>query len=164
MNVYNEFSKIDTLIFDIDGVWTNNQLLITEDGELLRSMNAKDGYASFHALNSGYSIVVITGGRSLGVTDRLKNLGVKELHVGVKDKAELFDDLVAKGKINPETSLFMGDDIPDLKPMKKVALACCPNDAVAEIQAISHYISAYEGGKGCVRDVIERVMRSQGKW
>ncbi len=164
MDVYSYFSVIDTLIFDIDGVWTNGDLLVCENGDLLRVMNSKDGYAGYRAMTAGYKIVVITGGISKGVSDRLEKLGVTEIHTGIKNKLELFQKLVAEGRINPETSLFMGDDVPDKEVMESVHLACCPKDAVPEVKQISQYISPFKGGKGCVRDVIEKMMRVQDKW
>ncbi|GLR15495.1 KdsC family phosphatase [Portibacter lacus] len=162
--VFDKFKSIDTLIFDVDGVWTNGDLLITEDGGLLRTMNTKDGYAGVKAVKAGYQLIVISGGTSKGVEDRLRKLGMSEVHIGVQDKMALFNDMVAAGKINPGTSLFVGDDLPDFDVLKAVYLSCCPADAVPELLDECEYISPYEGGKGCVRDIIERVMRSQDKW
>ena len=164
MMVFDRFQDIDTFIFDIDGVWTNGDLLITETGELLRTMNAKDGYAANKAIRHGYKIVVITGGISKGVKNRLENLGASEIHIGIKDKTTLFKELVKDNKVNPETSLYMGDDLPDIGVLKLVHLSTCPKDAVHEVLETCEYISPYAGGKGCVRDVIERVMRIQNKW
>ncbi len=164
MNTYEKFCHIDTLIFDVDGVWTNGELHITEAGELLRTMNAKDGFAGNKAMRSGYKLIFITGGISVGVEDRLTKLGASEVHIGIRDKSKLFDELVSQGKIDPKKSLYMGDDVPDIGPMKKVLLSTCPNDAVIDVLEVSDYISPYKGGQGCVRDVIERVLRSQDKW
>lgn len=164
MNTYDKFEKIETLIFDVDGVWTSGDLLVTEDGELLRTMNAKDGYAAKIAVDAGYNVIIISGGLSEGVRKRLTRLGISEVHIGVRDKIKLFDSLVSQQKIDPSTSLYVGDDIPDRDVMQRVLLPCAPNDAVHEILEISEYISPLNGGKGCVRDIIERVMRSQGKW
>lgn len=164
MIVFDRFKSIKTFIFDIDGVWTNGELLVTETGELLRTMNAKDGLAGSRAIRSGYQFVIITGGVSKGVEDRLRNLGVAEVYIGIRDKTKLFDQLVAEKKLDPTTALYMGDDLPDIGVLKAVHLATCPKDAVQEVLDICHYISPFEGGKGCVRDVIERVMRIQAKW
>ena len=162
--VFDKFSKIDTLIFDVDGVWTYSSLLVTEKGELLRTMNTRDGYGGRRAVLAGYKIYIITGGNSLGVKYRLEKLGFAGVFLGVRNKIDLFNELVEKGEIVPETSLYVGDDLPDCEVLKAVFLSCCPADAAPEILAECEYISPYEGGRGCVRDIIERVMRSQDKW
>lgn len=162
--VFEKFARINTLIFDVDGVWTDGSLLVTEKGELLRTMDSKDGYAGRRAVLAGYKMIIISGGHSLGVKDRLEKLGMQEVHIGVRNKIDLFNEMVAEGRIDPTTCLFIGDDLPDCKVMKAVSLSCCPADAVPEILAESDYVSPYRGGKGCVRDVIEKVMRSQNKW
>ncbi|WP_235296032.1 KdsC family phosphatase [Portibacter marinus] len=162
--VFDKFSKIETLIFDVDGVWTDGSLQVTESGELLRTMNSKDGYAGRRAVLAGYNMIIISGGHSKGVEDRLTKLGMKEVHISIRDKMQLFSEMVESGKLDPETTLYMGDDLPDCKVLKAVYLSCCPKDAVPEIIDTCEYVSPYEGGRGCVRDVIERVMRSQNKW
>lgn len=162
--VFDKFAKIDTLIFDVDGVWTDSSLLVTEKGELLRTMNTRDGYAGRRAVLAGYKVYIITGGNSVGVKDRLEKLGVTAVYLSARNKMDIFNDLVAKKEVNPETSLYVGDDLPDCKVLKAVCLSCCPADAATEILEECDYISPYDGGKGCVRDIVERVMRSQGKW
>ena len=109
-------------------------------------------------------MIIISGGHSKGVEDRLSTLGMTEVHIGVSNKINLFDEMVADGRVNPDTSLYVGDDLPDCQILQAVALSCCPCDAVTELLEECDYISPYGGGKGCVRDIIERVMRSQGKW
>lgn len=162
---YKEYlSGIKTFIFDVDGVLTDGSILISTHGELLRSMDIKDGYAMKHALNKGFSVCVISGGKNEGVRNRLKNLGVTDIYLGCENKSEQMDEFLDIYNIKPEEVLYMGDDIPDLYPMKKVGIACCPQDAAPEIKEISHYISHKKGGKGCVRDIIEQVLKVQGKW
>lgn len=158
------FPQIDTLIFDVDGVLTNGIVTVYPDGQLLRKMNIKDGYALKAAVKAGLRVCVITGGKSEGVKTRLENLGVTDVYLGAKNKINQFNELVEKYNLNPENIMYMGDDIPDYPVMAKVGMPCCPNDAVREIQQISKYISDIKGGEGCARDVIEQIMRVQGKW
>lgn len=164
MNNLELFNGINTFIFDVDGVLTNSELIITEKGELLRKMNTRDGYAIRHALDAGYRVAIITGGKSKGVVDRLKGLGISDVYAGIDNKVEAFEDFLAIHQIDAETILYMGDDLPDYEVMKKVGLPTCPADAAPEIARISSYISDKKGGEGCARDVIERVLRLHGKW
>lgn len=156
--------KINTFIFDVDGVLTNGMLTIMPDGELVRHMNVKDGYAMKIALNKGFRVCIISGGTNKAVKSRLAALGISDIYLGAHDKIKQYNELVEKYNLKPENVLYMGDDIPDIPVMQKVGLASCPNDAVPEVQQISKYISYKKGGEGCVRDVIEQVMRVQGKW
>ena len=156
--------KITTFIFDVDGVLTNGMLTIMPDGELLRHMNVKDGYAMKTALNSGYRICIITGGTNEGVRKRLELLGIEDIYLGAHNKIKQYQELVEKYNLKAENVLYMGDDIPDYPVMLLVGLACAPNDAVQEIQQIAHYVSHKKGGEGCVRDIIEKTLRVQNKW
>lgn len=157
-------NDITTFIFDIDGVLTDSSVHVTESGEMLRIMNIRDGFAMKAALESGYNVCIISGGKNEGVRIRLSNLGIKEIHLGSPDKVKTFNEYIEIYKIKPETVLYMGDDIPDYHVMKLVGLPTCPQDASPEIKEISNYISHKNGGKGAVRDVIEQVMKVQGKW
>ncbi|MEL4308914.1 KdsC family phosphatase [Joostella sp. CR20] len=162
---YKEYLEhITTFIFDVDGVLTDGTITITTDGQLLRSMNVKDGYALKTALNKGYNVCIISGGNNEGVRARLRGLGITDIHLGVHNKIDTLDEYFDIYNIKAENALYMGDDIPDYHVMKMVGMPCCPNDAVAEIKEISKYISHKQGGKGCVRDVIEQVLKVQGKW
>lgn len=162
---YKEFlAKITTFIFDVDGVLTDGSIQISTNGDLLRTMNIKDGYAMKHAMRNGFTICVISGGKNEGVRHRLKNLGITDIYLGCPDKVEQMEEFFDIYEIKPEEVLYMGDDVPDLYAMQKVGLPCCPQDAVAEIKEVSRYVSHKKGGKGCVRDVIEQVMKVQGKW
>ena len=127
-------------------------------------MNVKDGYAMKNALNKGYRVCIISGGTNEGVRTRLSALGIEDIYLGAHDKIKQYQALVQKYNLLPENVLYMGDDVPDYPVMKIVGLATCPNDAVQEIQSISKYISNKKGGEGCVRDVIEQVLRVQQKW
>lgn len=157
-------NQIDTFIFDIDGVLTDSSVHITPTGEMLRIMNIRDGFAMKAALESGYNVCIISGGSNEGVRIRLKNLGIKDIHLASSNKVETFHEYIDSYNINPENVLYMGDDIPDYHVMKLVGLPTCPQDATPEIKAISTYISHRNGGKGAVRDVIEQVMKVQDKW
>ncbi len=157
-------SQINTLILDVDGVLTNSMVTVMPDGQLVRQMNIKDGYAMKTAIQQGLRICVISGGKNEGVRTRLNNLGIQDVYLGAHDKIEQYHELVDMYGLAPENVLYMGDDIPDIPVMKLVGLPCCPNDAVPEVQKISKYISDKKGGEGCVRDIIEQILRVQGKW
>jgi 3-deoxy-D-manno-octulosonate 8-phosphate phosphatase (KDO 8-P phosphatase) len=156
--------QINTFIFDVDGVLTNGIITITTNGELIRNMSIKDGYALKTAVDAGYNVCIISGGSNEGVRKRLEGLGITDIYLGTHTKTIQLEDYFTKNNINPENVLYMGDDIPDFPVMKIVGLPCCPKDAVPEIQDISKYISQKKGGNGCVRDVIEQVLKVQGKW
>lgn len=162
---YKEYLEhITTFVFDVDGVLTDGTVSITSDGELLRNMNVKDGYAMKTALNSGFKICIISGGSNPGVKLRLGGLGIKDIFLGAHNKIEQFEEFLKGHNLKAENVLYMGDDIPDIPVMKKVGLATCPQDAVSEVKSICHYVSHKHGGKGAVRDVIEQVMKVQDKW
>jgi 3-deoxy-D-manno-octulosonate 8-phosphate phosphatase (KDO 8-P phosphatase) len=157
-------NNITTFIFDVDGVLTDSSVHVTPTGEMLRIMNIRDGFAMKAAIESGYSICIISGGDNEGVRIRLKNLGITHIHLASPDKVATFKKYTELHNINPEHVLYMGDDIPDYHVMQLVGLATCPQDASPEIKAICKYISHKKGGKGAVREIIEQVMKVQGKW
>lgn len=157
-------NHITTFIFDVDGVLTNGEVHITNDGEMLRTMYIRDGFAMKAAVESGYRVIIISGGKNDGVRIRLQNLGITDIVLGSADKVETFHEIIDGYQIDPQHVLYMGDDIPDYHVMKLVGLPTCPQDAAPEIKAISKYISHKNGGVGAVRDVIEQTMRVQGKW
>ena len=157
-------NHIDTFIFDVDGVLTDSSVHITPSGEMLRIMNIRDGFAMKAALESGYKVAIISGGNNEGVRIRLRNLGIYDIYLASPDKVETFNEYIDLYQIKAENVLYMGDDIPDYHVMKLVGLPTCPQDASPEIKAISRYISHKNGGRGAVREVIEQVMKAQGKW
>ncbi|GLB51384.1 3-deoxy-D-manno-octulosonate 8-phosphate phosphatase [Neptunitalea chrysea] len=162
---YKEYlHHITTFVFDVDGVLTDGSVLVTTEGEVLRTMNVKDGYALKAAILSDYTICIITAGNNEGVKVRLRSLGITDIYMGSFHKADSLDEFLDIYNINPENVLYMGDDIPDVPPMKMIGLPTCPQDAAPEVKEIASYISDIKGGKGCVRDVIEQVMKVQGKW
>jgi len=164
-HVFDKMKAVRAFVFDVDGVFTNNDLLITEQGEFLRTMNVRDGQALKWAVAAAFPIGIITGGSSEGVKKRFtQQLGVTEYYSGISDKTIAFQSFIQRTGIKPTEICYMGDDLPDLPPLRKSALACCPADAVPEVMAVCDYISPLTGGAGCVRDVIEKVMKLQGKW
>jgi 3-deoxy-D-manno-octulosonate 8-phosphate phosphatase (KDO 8-P phosphatase) len=164
MNTLEQFKHIKTFIFDVDGVLTDGNLQVTEAGELLRTMNSKDGYAMRLAIDKGFRICIITGGKSKGVVSRLLGLGIEDVYSGIHDKVTQFDEYVDIHDLNPDEILYMGDDMPDFKVLQMVGLPTCPMDAVPDIQKVCSYISPYKGGAGCVRDVIEKVLKLNNLW
>jgi len=157
-------TDITTFIFDVDGVLTNGNVTIFPNGELIRTMNVKDGYALKVAVDNGYNLCIITGGYDKSVKMRLNGLGINNIYLGSQNKLTDLKEFLNTFNINKDEVLYMGDDLPDLSVMLQVKLAACPKDASPEIQNISHYISHKKGGSGCVRDVIEQVMKVQDRW
>ncbi len=164
MNVLAEFKKVTTFIFDIDGVLTDGTVLVLRDGLQARQMHVKDGFGLQMALKNGYNVFVISGGVSEESKRRLESLGLNEIHIGIHDKTEFVTGLLKSKKIKWEEVLYMGDDLPDVALMSKVGLSCCPADAVNELKTVVKYISSSNGGWGCVRDVIEKVLKVNGHW
>lgn len=159
-----KLKEINTFVFDVDGVLTDGSVFVTEDGLQSRAFNIKDGYALQLAVKCGYNVVSVSGSRSKSQLHRLNSLGVTDVYMGIHTKITKLKIYLEEKAISPETVLYMGDDIPDLEVMKYVGLPVCPADAVEEIKAVSRYISPYAGGKGCVRDVIEKVLKIQDNW
>ncbi len=156
--------QISTFIFDVDGVLTDGTVTIFPNGELVRTMNIKDGYALKTAVDMGYNVCIISGGTNAAVKSRLQGLGITDIYLGAHNKIEQLDEYLDMNTIDATNVLYMGDDIPDIPVMKICGLATCPKDAAPEVQRISGYISQKKGGKGCVRDVIEQVLKVQDKW
>ncbi len=164
MSLLEKFQDIRTFIFDVDGVMTDSSVYILENGSLLRKMNTRDGMALQIAINKGYQVIVITGGKSEGVIKRLQGLGIKQIYSGIQDKIRVVEDLVAHENLDLARTLYMGDDLNDYACLRAVHLSSCPSDAAYEIKALVQYVSPFAGGAGCVRDVIEKVLRLHGKW
>lgn len=158
------FKDIKMFIFDVDGVFTDTTVLIADDGRLLRTMTVRDGSAIKKALDAGYLITVITKGASVGVKQRLLALGILEVFDKVDDKLPVYKTILEKYSVTSDQCLYMGDDNADMVVLREVGLPTCPADAIPDVQELSAYISPLGGGRGCVRDVIERTMRIQGTW
>jgi len=165
MNVLELLKPVTTFVFDVDGVLTDGTLFLFPGGEMVRRMNIKDGYALQLAVKKGYRVVIISGGYSELVKERLERLGISDVFMKVTDKRKVLADYLSQHNITWPQVIFMGDDIPDAEVMQQPGIvACCPSDAATEIKQISHYISPLSGGMGCARDVIEKVMKLRGHW
>lgn len=162
--ILEQFRNCKAVFLDVDGVLTNSTVLVNENGEQWRTFNIKDGYAIQLAIKKNILVFIITGGRSIGIVKRFESLGVSEIHLGVADKLALVRTLLDRYNIAKSDAIFIGDDMPDYECMQHVGIAVAPRDAVEEIKAISHYVSGKEGGKGVVRDVLEKVLKLQDLW
>lgn len=164
MSYKTKLKNIKAFVFDVDGVFTDGSVYLMPGGSMSRVMNVLDGYAVVKAIKSGYKIGVITGGDDPMVRHRLNYLGITDYYAKSPDKMIDFEDFKTKNNLSNDEILIMGDDLPDMSIMRKVAIASCPINAVPEVKEISDYISPIHGGKGAVRDVIEQVMKIHGKW
>lgn len=163
-NYKEKLAKITTFIFDYDGVMGDGKVWFLSENQQLRNSNVKDGYAVHEALKRGYRIAVISGGKGDCIRERLNYIGVQDVFLQVRYKLDKFNEYIQEHQLNPEEVLYMGDDIPDYEVLQAAGVSACPADAVKEIQEVSQYISHLKGGDGCVRDVIEQVMRARGDW
>ena len=164
MNILSRFGLVKAFVFDMDGVLTDGTLLIDHDGQWLRKMYSKDGYALQLAVKSGYRVAVISGSESEPVEKRLQKLGVRDVFMNINDKESFLKEYISENNLTLIETLFMGDDIPDYNCMIIAGVACCPFDAADEIKRVSSYISPMRGGYGCVRDVIEKVLKLNNNW
>ena len=159
-----DLKRIRAFAFDVDGVLSASSIPLHPSGEPMRVINIKDGYAMQLAVKLGYDVAIITGGRTEAVRKRFEGLGVKDLYLGAAVKISVYDEWLAKRGLKDEEVAFMGDDIPDIEPMLHVGMPVCPADAATEVVEVSRYVSQFKGGEGCVRDVVEQVMRARGDW
>lgn len=164
MSYLDSFDKIKAFVFDVDGVLTDGKVVLLPNGEQMLYMHSKDGYAIQLAVKKGYHVAAITGGNSTQVRDRLKGLGVTDTYLKSSHKDESMDDFMTIYGLSGDEIAYMGDDIPDLPALKMVGLSACPADASSEIRNYCSFVSKVNGGHGCVRDLIEQVMRHQQKW
>jgi len=162
-NFKEALKPIRCFVFDVDGVLTNNTVLVLQN-ELHRTMNIRDGFALKEAVDKGYHVVIISGGKSESTRTRFANLGIKDIYLGVPHKTERLDEIKIMYDLKKEEIMYMGDDLPDYHVMQQVGVPTCPNDATHEIRALSMYISPFNGGEGCARDVIEQTLKLHGKW
>ena len=160
----NKLKHIKAFVLDVDGVLTDATIHVTESGEQLRRFNVRDGYTLQLAVKKGYLICAISGGKSESVTLRLNGLGITDVHLGITKKLEVYEEFLKQHQLKPENVIYMGDDIPDLPVMRVAGVRTCPSDAVDEVKEISDYISSRKGGEGCVRDIIEKVLKVQDNW
>jgi 3-deoxy-D-manno-octulosonate 8-phosphate phosphatase (KDO 8-P phosphatase) len=164
VNYKSILKNISTLIFDVDGVFTDNRVILFPGMDPVRTFSARDGYAMQYAIKKKLKLVIMTGGRSESVNERLSAMGLTNIFSGVNNKQKKLAEFMKEQGLRYEEILYMGDDIPDLRVMELVGLACCPQDAVREIKSICNYVSPFNGGHGCVRDIIEQTLKVQGKW
>jgi 3-deoxy-D-manno-octulosonate 8-phosphate phosphatase (KDO 8-P phosphatase) len=163
-NFKEQLTRVTAFVFDVDGVFTRGEIVPLPGDDFLRTYYARDGYAVTYAISEGYPIYIITGGRGALLGERFKKLKVTALHQNVADKCAVLQELADTRGLDPATTVYMGDDIPDLGAMRMVGLPVCPADAAHEVVEASVYVSQYPGGRGCVRDIIEQVLRAQGRW
>jgi 3-deoxy-D-manno-octulosonate 8-phosphate phosphatase (KDO 8-P phosphatase) len=159
-----DLSQVKAFIFDVDGVLTDGTLLALESGEQVRSFNIKDGFAIRHAIRQGFRVAIISGRQEEGVRKRLLSLDVTDIYLGVPDKVLVFEAYLTKYNLAPAQIAYMGDDVPDLEVMQACGVAACPEDAAPDVIWVANYISGKPGGKGAVRELIEAVLKVQGKW
>ncbi len=159
-----DLASVKAFVFDVDGVFTDGGIIVTADGDFVRKYNAKDGYAVAYAIKMGYPVCIISGGHGKTLDARFRMLGVNRLYTNCADKITMLKEFMDDFGLQPGEVMFMGDDIPDSEAMAYVGMPVCPADAASEIIEISRYVSQYEGGKGCVRDVVEQVLRAHGNW
>nr|MBP7473050.1 HAD-IIIA family hydrolase [Prevotella sp.] len=159
-----ELKKIKAIIFDVDGVLSRQTIVLSQDGEPLRTVNIKDGYAIQLAQKMGLRIVILTGGDTEAIRLRYSRLGVEDIYMKAGVKIKTYREFIKKYDLKAEEIIYVGDDIPDYEVMRCCGCPCCPKDACADIKEISTYVSDKEGGDGVGRDIIEQVLRSQDKW
>ena len=164
INYKEKLHPIKAFVFDFDGVMTDGSVWTFADGETVRCGNIKDGFAIQYAVKKGYIVAVISGATSKSIDNRMKMLGVTQVYTGCADKMKTFDQFLSTNNLTEEQVLCMGDDIPDHPILQRAGVSACPADAAVEIKESVDYISLFPGGRGCVRDVIEQVLRLHGQW
>ena len=155
---------VKSFVFDIDGVLTDGSVTCMENGQMVRTMNTRDGYALQHAVKNGYKVGIISGGKSEPTRGRFEKMGIYDVYLGISDKVDALKEFMHVHNLKYENILYMGDDMPDYEVIQRCGIPCCPKDAAPEIKELSVYISDKKGGEGCARDVIEQVMKVHGKW
>ncbi len=164
INYKEKLAPVKAFVFDFDGVMTNGDVWTYGDGEAVRCGNIKDGFAVQYAVKKGYLVAVISGATSKSINNRMHSLGVEQVYTGCGDKIKTYEKFLSDNGLTDEQVLYMGDDLPDYPLLRRAGVATCPADAAVEVKAVADYISLMPGGKGCVRDVIEQVMRLHGTW
>ncbi|WP_114777369.1 KdsC family phosphatase [Botryobacter ruber] len=159
-----DLTRINTFVFDVDGVLTDGRLYCFADGEQVRAFNIKDGFAIKHAIRQGYNVAIISAKNEPGVRMRLEDLNIEDIFLGADDKTEVFEDYIYMQGIHPATVAYMGDDMPDLEVMQRCGLRACPADAADDIKEISTFVATKGGGQGAARELIEKIMKAQDTW
>lgn len=159
-----KLKNIKAFVFDCDGVMTDGSIQMTDDGTALRTFHIKDGFAVQHAVKQGYLMAIISGGNHKGIQERFDALGVKDIYLAQSHKAEAFKSFCIQHNLKTEEIVYMGDDMPDMPILVSCGFPCCPKDACNDVKEVSQFISTKKGGKGCAREIIEMVMKSQSRW
>lgn len=159
-----DLQKIKAVVFDVDGVLSASTIQMDGKGEPVRTINIKDGYAIQLAVKHGIRLAIMTGGHNENIRFRYEYLGVKDVYINCSMKIRTWEELLSKYDLHEKEIIYVGDDIPDYEVMKRAGCPCCPKDACTEIKEISTYVSDYEGGHGVARDILEQVLKAQGKW
>lgn len=163
-NFKEDLMNVKAFAFDVDGVLSQQYVPMFPNGEPMRTANIRDGFALQLAVKLGYRIAIITGGKTEAIANRYQSLGIEDVFMGVSEKLPVFNSWLEKHGLSADEVMYMGDDIPDLPVMRVVGLAVAPADAAEEVKAVSKYISDRNGGQGCVRDVVEQVLRVHNHW
>lgn len=159
-----DLTSVKAIIFDVDGVLSLSTIQMSPAGLPVRTVNIKDGYAIQLAIKMGMKIAIISGGTDPSIEERYRKLGMTDIFMSCSTKIQVLNQYLADNHLSADEVIYVGDDIPDYEIMKVVGCPCCPADACSDIKEISTYVSPYEGGKGCARDIIEQVLRAKGLW
>lgn len=159
-----DLSAIRGIVFDMDGVLSASTVAVREDGTLQRHSNVKDGYAINYAVRRGLALAVISGAKDESMLPAYRSLGLEDIYFHCADKISTLEEWMRKRGLSENEVIFVGDDIPDIPPMQRVALGACPADAAEEVKMIAGYISPVNGGAGVARDIISQVMKARGEW
>ncbi len=164
MNNIEKFRKIKAFVFDVDGVLCNQHIFVFENGQIMRQLHQKDLTALRIAKEQGYEVAIISGGNLGHISPIFKDMGITNIFHLSRDKKEDYIEFINLYELEDEEVLYMGDDLPDYQVMRRVGMPTCPKTAVPEVKEIALYVSPFNGGEGCVRDVIEKVLRIKRKW
>jgi 3-deoxy-D-manno-octulosonate 8-phosphate phosphatase (KDO 8-P phosphatase) len=156
--------QITTFVFDLDGVITDGQVLALSDGQILRNLNTKDAFGMLHAVRQGYRLAIITGGSGKGVKERLEGLGIRDIFTAARDKTLVMEAYIQDLRLDPNEILYLGDDMPDIPVFQMVGVSVTPSDGSDDARAAAAWTTTHPGGRGAVREVIEKVMKLQNKW
>ena len=159
-----DLQQVKAVIFDVDGVLSAETITLSAEGEPLRTVNIKDGYAIQLAVKMGLRVVILTGATTDAVRLRYERLGVEDIYMGCAVKIKTYDEFLAKYGLTDREVVYMGDDVPDLEILRRVGCPVCPQDACPDVKEVCLYVSPWRGGMGCGRDVLEQTLRAQGKW
>lgn len=163
-NFKEEVAHIRAFVFDVDGVFTDGRVLITPEGQFLREYSVRDGLSVVRAVQKGYPIAVISGGHGEQLVKRMQGLGIQHIYTGKETKTDSLVHFSEQCGVPLSEMVYMGDDYPDIAPMRMVRISVAPSDAADDVKATVHHVSAFKGGQGCVRDIIEQVLRARGDW